>query len=113
MDAISKTTWVAFAMNTNEGVKHVDENEHIHENAHQITNHFLEGLEFYCQLLIRHLFVSSNTKLSSKDKTNPREKENLHKVTKLRIFFQMDVEDGGNSTHKTHILKVLFLSYTA
>ncbi len=33
MDAISKTTWVAFAMSTNEGAKH-GEDEHIHENAH-------------------------------------------------------------------------------
>jgi hypothetical protein len=45
MDAISKTTWVAFAMNTNQGAKHGDEDEHIHENAHQVIIHFLEGLE--------------------------------------------------------------------
>jgi len=45
MDAISKTTWVAFVMNTDEGAKHGDEDEHIHENAHQVTIHFLEGLE--------------------------------------------------------------------
>jgi hypothetical protein len=32
-------------MNTIEGAKHGDKDEHIHENAHQVTLHFLEGLE--------------------------------------------------------------------
>jgi hypothetical protein len=32
-------------MSTNEGVKHGDEDEHIHENAHQAMIHFLKGLE--------------------------------------------------------------------
>jgi hypothetical protein len=45
MDAISKTARVAFAMSTNEGAKHGDEDEHIHENAHQVKIHFLEGLK--------------------------------------------------------------------
>jgi hypothetical protein len=45
MDAISKTTWVAFAMSTYKGAKHGDEDEHIDENAHQVTIHCLEGLE--------------------------------------------------------------------
>jgi hypothetical protein len=34
-------------MNTNEGAKHGDEDEHIHENAHQVISHFLEGLELH------------------------------------------------------------------
>ncbi len=102
MNATLKTIWATFTMSTNEGAKHGDEDEHIHENVHQVIIHFLEGLEFHRQLLIRHFFVSLNTKLSPKDKTNPRKK-------KLKIFFQMDVKVGGNPVCKTHILKVPFL----
>jgi hypothetical protein len=102
-------------MSIDEGVKHGDEDEHIHESAHQITIHFKKGIGTLMPPLIRHLFVSSNTKLSSKDKTNPRErkrekeKDNLHKVAKLKIFFQIDVKACGNPTRKTHRLKVPFL----
>ncbi len=75
MDATLKIVCATLTMNTNEGAKHGDDDEHIHENAHQVILHFLEVLELYYQLLIRHSFVSSNTKLNSKDKTNPRKRE--------------------------------------
>lgn len=34
--ATLKTVQATFTMSTNEGAKHGDEDEHIHENAHQV-----------------------------------------------------------------------------
>jgi hypothetical protein len=75
MDATLKTIQATLTMSTNEGAKHGDDDEHIHENAHQVIIHFFKGIgillptsnkAFFC--LLKHKVEPKGQDQSEREK---------------------------------------------